>query len=59
MKNPNEINEETYEDLNMAEIVDFDKYEGMLYSELADCDATSEIIFEDDDWEDLEDDVDA
>lgn len=49
-KNPNKIIEETYEDLGMAEVVDFDKYEGMLYSEMADDinELTSEIVFDPD-----------
>jgi hypothetical protein len=49
-KNPNEIIEETYEDLDMAEVVDFDKYEGMLYSEMMDDinDLTCEIVFDPD-----------
>ena len=49
-KNPNKIIEETYEDLDMAEVVDFDKYEGMLYSEMMDDinDLTSEIVFDPD-----------
>lgn len=49
-KNPNKIIEETYEDLDMAEVVDFDKYEGMLYSEMADDinELTSEIVFDPD-----------
>ena len=47
---PRDIISTTYEDPDMAYIVDFDKYEDMLYSELEEelRDMTSEIVMDED-----------
>lgn len=49
---PRDIITETYEDSDMAYIVDFDKYEEMLYCEMEEDlrDLTAELVF-DDEWE--------
>ena len=49
---PRDIITETYEDSDMAYIVDFDKYEEMLYNEMEEDlrDLTAELVF-DDEWE--------